>query len=138
VNGILCLVSDFFGSLAGRVILAVFYAGAGVMHLLYPANFLLIMPEIVPFPQAVVAVTGLCEIAGAVALFVPRLQRLAGAMLALYALCVFPANIRHALLGLDVGSLPSSWWYHAPRFALQPVLIWWALRAGGWWAKRQA
>ncbi|MFM9975489.1 MAG: DoxX family protein [Beijerinckiaceae bacterium] len=131
------MAGDFFASLPGRVILAVFYFGAGIMHLLRPASFLLIMPEIVPFPHAVVMITGLCEIAGAIALFVPRLRRLAGAMLALYALCVFPANIRHALLGLDVGGLPSSWWYHAPRFALQPIFIWWALRAGGWCARRQ-
>ena len=27
--------------------------------------------------------------------------------------------------------LPDSWWYHAPRLALQPVLVWWALFAGG-------
>jgi hypothetical protein len=24
-------------------------------------------------------------------------------------------------------TIPDSWWYHAPRLALQPVLAWWAL-----------
>jgi len=24
-----------------------------------------------------------------------------------------------------------SWWYHGPRLALQPLIIWWALWASG-------
>jgi len=81
----------------------------------------------VPLPRETVLVTGLCEIAGSVALMTPRLRRLAGVMLALYAVCVFPANIRHALDGIHVPPLPDSWWYHGPRLALQPVLVWWPL-----------
>jgi uncharacterized membrane protein len=48
-------------------------------------------------------------------------------MLALYAACVFPANIKHAIYNVQLPQLPTSWWYHAPRLALQPVIIWWAL-----------
>ena len=46
---------------------------------------------------------------------------------ALYAICVFPANLKHAFAGVDVPGLPSSPWYHGPRFLLQPVLVWAAL-----------
>jgi uncharacterized membrane protein len=52
-------------------------------------------------------------------------------MLALYAACVFPANVKHALDGVAVAGLPTGWWYHGPRWALQPVLIWAALWASG-------
>jgi uncharacterized membrane protein len=55
----------------------------------------------------------------------------AGLMLALYALCVWPANIYQAFWQVPVPPLPDSWWYHGPRLAFQPVLIWWALFAGG-------
>ena len=48
-------------------------------------------------PHAVVLVTGLCKIAGSVALLTRRLRRLAGILLAIYAVCVFPANIKHAV-----------------------------------------
>ena len=48
-------------------------------------------------------------------------------MLALYALCVWPANIKHAIEGIHLPPIPGSWWYHGPRLAIQPVLIWWAL-----------
>ena len=51
-------------------------------------------------------------------------------MLALYAVCVFPANVHHALDHVAVAGLPSSWWYHAPRLLFQPVFVWWALWAG--------
>jgi uncharacterized membrane protein len=51
-------------------------------------------------------------------------------MLALYAICVFPANVKHAFENVQLPQLPSSWWYHGPRLALQPVIVWWALYCG--------
>jgi uncharacterized membrane protein len=60
-----------------------------------------------------------------------RLRRLAGTMLALYAVCVWPANIKHALESISVPGIPDTWWYHGPRLALQPVFIWWALFCSG-------
>jgi uncharacterized membrane protein len=111
--------------------MAVFYGVAGVFHVTAPDGFLLIVPVWVPWPREVVFLTGLAEIAGAAALLTQRLRWWAGAMLALYAVAVFPANVRHAVEGIAVPGLPSGWWYHAPRLALQPVLVWWALHAGG-------
>ena len=113
-----------------RRVLAGLYLAAGVLHLAMPAPFLLITPGWVPCPGAVILGTGLCEIAGALALQTRGLRRLAGVALALYAVCVFPANIRHAMGGLPGGTMQLGWWYHAPRLALQPVLVWWALFAG--------
>ena len=94
-------------------------------------RFLPIVPDWVPFPREVILVTGLCELAGAVALLTPRLRWLAGIMLALYALCVWPANIKHAVEAHRLPPIPDSWWYHGPRLAFQPVLIWWALFCAG-------
>ena len=105
----------------------VFYAAAGLVHLAHPDAFLPIVPDWVPAPKLVILVTGICELAGAVGLMTVRFRRIAGIMLALYAVCVFPANIKHALEGIDLPQLPSSWWYHGPRLLAQPVLVWWAL-----------
>lgn len=75
--------------------------------------------------------TGVCEVAGAIALaFIPRLRFAAGVGLALYAVCVFPANINHAVNDIAVGGSHMSWWYHGPRLLFQPVFVWWALWAG--------
>jgi uncharacterized membrane protein len=114
-----------------RILIAAAYFTAGVLHLLSPDGFVRIVPDWVPHPYQTVLLTGLCEIAGAIALFVPRLRRTAGSALALYALCVWPANFKHAIDGIAIGGTILGWWYHGPRLALQPAIIWWALFAGG-------
>ena len=81
-----------------RWILAAFYFAAGIFHLALPAPFLTITPNWAPFPEEVIFITGLCELAGAIALLVPSLRKLAGLGLALYAIAVFPANINHAIV----------------------------------------
>lgn len=94
-------------------------------------TFMRIVPDWVPAPHATVILTGCCEILGAAALLSRRLRRLAGLMLALYALCVYPANIKHAFQHVALGGQTLGWWYHAPRLAFQPVLVWWALFCSG-------
>ena len=115
-----------------RWLLAAAYLFAGVAHLRSPAGFLQITPGWVPHPALVIALTGLAEIAGAIGLgLIPRLRHAAGIGLALYAVGVFPANINHALNHIPLGGRALGWWYHGPRFALQPVLVWLALWTGG-------
>lgn len=118
------------GRTVARITLAILYALAGVAHLARPAGFVAITPDWVPAPALVVALTGGAELAGAMGLMIPPLRRAAGVGLALYALCVWPANINHVLNDIALGGVHLSWWYHGPRLALQPVIIWWALWAG--------
>lgn len=116
-----------------RWLLAVFYAYAGWQHLANPAPFLAITPAWVPGPETVVWLTGVAEILGAVGLVQPvskPLQKAAAIGLALYAVCVFPANIHHFAMdmGSESGGLGLA--YHIPRMIAQPVIIWLALWAG--------
>jgi uncharacterized membrane protein len=113
----------------GRWILAALYCAAGVLHLAIPAVFARIVPAWVPQPLLVVQATGLCELAGAVGLMTRRFRQAAGLGLALYAVCVFPANVQHAVIDLGSGR-GLGWWYHAPRLFLQPFIMLWALWAG--------
>ena len=110
--------------------LAAAYLVAGVLHLRSPAPFLTITPDWVPYPRTVIAVTGACEILGAIGLCVPRFRRTAGILLALYAVCVFPANVKHAIDYITLGRGGLTLWYHVPRLLLQPAIVWWALFAG--------
>jgi uncharacterized membrane protein len=114
-----------------RWLLAAAYFIAGIGHLRSPAGFLAITPAWVPHPATVVALTGIAEIAGAVGLLIPKVRRAAAIGLAAYAVCVFPANINHALNAIPLGGVTLGWGYHAPRLALQPVLVWLALWVGG-------
>ncbi|PYE44122.1 putative membrane protein [Rhizobium sp. PP-F2F-G20b] len=115
-----------------RIGLSLFYAAAGILHLVWPSPFLTITPGWVPYPTTVIALTGVCELLGAIGLWFRAVERPAALGLALYPVCVYPANIKHAIDGLtaiDAGVLP--WLYHVPRLALQPVLVWLPLYAAG-------
>jgi uncharacterized membrane protein len=107
-----------------RWVIAAFYFVAGIAHLWVPDKLLAITPGWVPFAAQVILVTGVCEIAGAIALVTRPLRWWAGVALALYALCVWPANFKHAIDGIALPYISSSWLYHGPRLALQPVIIW--------------
>jgi uncharacterized membrane protein len=111
--------------------LALFYLAAGYIHLTKPGTFMPVMPDWVPAPYQVILFTGACEVAGAIGLVIPRTRWLAGLMLALYAIAVFPVNIKHAFYGPAIPGIANMWLYHGPRLLLQPVLVWWALYAGG-------
>ena len=116
-----------------RWVLAVFYFTAGVIHLVRPAPFLTIMPAWVPAPEAVVLWTGVAEILGSVGLVQPfsrPIRQAAGWGLALYALCVWPANINHFALDMAKANGGLGLGYHVPRMFAQPVIIWLALWAG--------
>lgn len=114
-----------------RWLLALAYGAAGYLHLARPAPFLAITPPWVPQPEWVIAATGIAELAGAIGLMLPALRKPAGWGLALYALCVWPANFHHAFAHIAIGGETLGWWYHGPRLAAQPLIIWWALWASG-------
>lgn len=116
-----------------RWVLALFYALAGVIHLVRPAPFLTIMPPFVPAPEAVVLLTGVAEILGAIGLVQPfsrKLRQAAGWGLALYALCVWPANINHFIIDMARADGGLGLGYHIPRMFAQPVIIGLALWVG--------
>lgn len=117
------------GQRVGLGLLIACYAVAGVAHLVVTEAMVRIVPAWVPYPRSVVIATGICELLGAAGLTQARWRPLAGRMLALYALCVWPANVQHAIIDLSRGT-GLSIWYHAPRLLAQPLLIWWALWAG--------
>lgn len=117
-----------------RWFLVALYALAGVLHVAKPAPFLGITPHWVPFPATVILWTGIAELAGATGLaqpFSPALRRAAGIGLALYAVCVFPANINHFIMDMQRADHGLGLAYHVPRMIAQPLLVWLALWTSG-------
>lgn len=117
-----------------RLLLAFLYLIAGVLHIVAPGPFLSIMPGGVPYPDAIVFLTGAAEILGAIALaqgWSLRLRRAGTIGLALYAVCVFPANINHFALDMARPDNGLGLAYHIPRMIAQPIIVWWALWVGG-------
>ncbi|QZD90452.1 DoxX family protein [Qipengyuania aurantiaca] len=117
-----------------RILLALFYAYAGYAHIARPEPFLSIMPEALPAPEAIVFWTGIAELLGATALlqqFSKELRKAGAIGLALYAVCVFPANINHFVMDMARADGGFGLAYHVPRMIAQPVLVWLALWVGG-------
>ena len=85
------------------------------------------MPPGVPSPMAMVYFTGLCEIAGAVGLLVPRTRRAAAWALIAFFVAVLPANIHAANAGLTLGGNPvTPLVARIPMQLLFIALTWWA------------
>jgi len=87
------------------------------------------LPPWVPWGSAVVAFTGVCELAAAVGILLPETRRLAGILLIVFFLAILPANIHAARAGVPVAGRPATpvgW-----RVPIQLgfiVLAWWVTR----------
>ena len=108
-------------------LLAAFFAAAGTLHFLRPKMYEEIMPRYLPGHHELVLASGAAEIAGAIAVLPQRSRRVAGLWLAATLVAVFPANVHMALHAERYpGFSPALLWARLP---LQPLAIWWALRA---------
>ena len=100
----------------------------GVLHFAAPDAFAQIVPPQLPWPNALVWISGVFEILLGLALIPESTRRVAGwGLVALYV-AVFPANVYMALANVRIRDLPP-----APpaflwgRLPFQVVLVAWAL-----------
>ncbi|MDQ3118347.1 MAG: DoxX family membrane protein [Verrucomicrobiota bacterium] len=117
-----------------RAVLAVFFIAAGLGHFISPQPFVAIVPPFLPWPGALVWISGAAEIAGGVGLLFEVTRR--GAALGLIALliAVFPANIYGAIHGMKIAGADLPACLLVARLPFQVVLIWWVHVAG--WKER--
>jgi len=107
---------------------------AGVGHFASADEFLAQVPPWMPAPEAVVAISGVIEIALGLALIAApaRWRPLVGWVVAAFFVIIFPGNIWQFLEGRAAFGLDSD----AARFIrllFQPALVVWALWATGAW-----
>ncbi len=110
-----------------RVALSVGFLFTGSLHFLTPDRFVAMIPPFLLWHLELVYLIGFFELAGAVGLQVPKIQRAAGWGLAALLVAVFPANVYVAVSGLSVAGLPANPLYYWFRLPIQAVFIWWAL-----------
>jgi uncharacterized membrane protein len=104
-------------------ILAAFFVLAGLNHFLNPGPYLAMMPPYLPWHRELIIVSGIAEIAGGLAILIPKLRPLAGWSLIVLLVAVFPANVQVALYGWPGTQMPP--WALWARLPLQPLLIGW-------------
>jgi uncharacterized membrane protein len=114
-----------------RFALALLFISSGSLHFLRSEFFVSIVPPYLPFPGALVAISGVAEILGGAGLLIPCFTRPAAWGLIALLIAVFPANL-HMAMHADLypqfsrASL-------LVRLPLQGFLIAWA-----WWYARSS
>jgi uncharacterized membrane protein len=111
-----------------RRLLAAFFVGSGVNHFVMPRAYERILPpSLRDQAKEIVAVSGVAEIVGGLAVLPSRTRRLAGPGLVALLAAIFPANLYMARAPERFRKLPR--WALYARLPLQPVMMWWAWRA---------
>jgi len=110
-------------------LLAGLLAATGVTHFLHPEPYARIVPHVLAARRALVAASGLVELAFAAALLRAGTRRMAGWATAGLFVVVFPANVQMAL---DAGSSGTSGLLGNPvlawlRLPVQVPLVLWAI-----------
>ncbi|GAA4397303.1 membrane protein [Ornithinibacter aureus] len=118
-----------------RWALAVLLATAGVGHFASAEAFRAQVPPWMPWPEAVIAVSGVIELvlAGALVLAPARLRPVVGWVVAAFFVAIFPGNISQYVTGTAAFGLDSDA-ARLARLAFQPVLVAAALWSTGAWA----
>lgn len=122
-----------------RLALGAILLVAGIGHFASASEFLAQVPSWMPAPEAVVAISGVVELALGLALIAApaRWRPIVGWIVAAFFVVIFPGNIWQFLEGQAAFGLDSD----AARFVrllFQPVLVVWALWATGAWSTWRA
>ncbi len=112
-----------------RLALALFFVLAGTTHFLAPTPYLAIMPPSIPWPAAIVAVTGAAAILGGLGVLFRPTRRAAGVWLIALLIAVFPANVYAITTGMEVAGYAVPVWVLWARLPMQLLLIAWVWRA---------
>jgi uncharacterized membrane protein len=114
-----------------RMLVGPFFVVAGAMHFIAPRPYRAIVPRWIPAPEAMVAASGIAEMAGGAGLIVPQtaVRRWASRWLAATLVGVFPANIEMALHPERYPQVPGGRTALWARLPLQAVFIAWVLVA---------
>ena len=115
-----------------RVLFGAFFIVAGVTHFTNEAFFTSIVPPYLPWPVAIVYVSGVAEIALGALLIVPATTELAGWGLIALLIAVFPANLHMAMNpGLYPATSPTALLFRLPVQGVLIALAYWFTRSTG-------
>lgn len=112
--------------LVSLLVIGALFVSAGLNHFARPGFYLKITPAFVPWPLALITLSGIFEIIGGVGVLIPRLRRTAAWGLIALLIVVSPLHIDMLVRGDEFPELPI--WGLVGRLLLQPLLIAWV-----WW-----
>jgi uncharacterized membrane protein len=125
---------DFFGvrpmrswKTSSRYALAAMFVFTSITHFTSTRSDLVQMvPDILPYPELLVTITGVLELLGAIGLLWPSMARYAGVGLAVLLVAMFPANVFAAYEGLVVAGTEATtlWFRLLIQVAFISLLLW--------------
>ena len=105
----------------GLVVVFLWFFIGGFAHFKLTEMETSIVPPYIPYPRAMVLISGVCELLGAIGILIPRTRRAAGIGLFLLTIAVTPANV-FMLQHAERYSVPM--WALIFRLAFQAFLLW--------------
>jgi uncharacterized membrane protein len=114
-----------------RWLLALLFVFVGVLHFVRTGFFTQIVPPYLPWPLALVYISGFFEILGGCGILIPRLRRAAGWGLIALLVAVFPANIHMAVYDVHVDGkaiAPAVLWGRLPFQFVFIAWVWWCMQ----------
>jgi uncharacterized membrane protein len=106
--------------LSARIAMAAMLLFTAMAHFAFTRGMEMMLPDFVPFKKAMVYITGIAELAGAIGLLLNAWFALAGLMLILLFMMMLPANVHAALkrINYEKGTLdgkgPGYLWFRVP------------------------
>ncbi len=97
------------------------YIVAGINHFWHPDPYLKMVESFLPYPLAMIYISGIAEVACGLGLMIPVTRRLAAFGLIFLLLAIFPANIYMAMAHDKWPEIPV--WILYARLPLQLVLL---------------
>jgi uncharacterized membrane protein len=95
------------------------------MHFTHEKFYTAIVPKSLPNPKALVQISGVAELAGAVGVLIPGTRKLAGKGLIALLIAVYPANISMALNPEKFKQFPAwALWARLPLQFAAIAMVW--------------
>ena len=103
----------------------------GIEHFREPQKFVDIVPKYLPFALFLVYLTGLIEIIGGLGIIYPETRELAGRLMVLFLLVIYPANFNMWINDIPYNGTRLTTQGHLVRLSVQLLLIGAALGLSG-------
>jgi uncharacterized membrane protein len=116
-----------------RVGVGLVFAFTGIGHFIKNRAMCQMLPAWVPARVALIYITGVFELAGAVAVLIPSLSRRTGIVLCVFLILILPSNVYAAIRRVEFGGHAAGPIYLLIRIPLQLFLIGWVY----WFCVRQ-
>jgi len=92
---------NFEFALSGRTAMSVMLVFTAIAHFTFTKGMAMMIPDVIPYKNEMVYLTGIIEIAAAIGLFFPNFRVITAWLLILFFILILPANIYAAVKHID-------------------------------------